>query len=79
MPYYVSIKANNSTVQEFCAVLMLGLYGRVGAFPTYVESVQLQGKKNWEEREVRGRKDEDTSKENLANTGDGERGYWEKT
>ena len=30
MPYYVSIKAYNSTVQEFCAV-QLRLYGRVGA------------------------------------------------
>ena len=63
MPYYVSIKAYNSTVQA----VMLGLYGRVGAIPTYEE-------KNWEEREVRGGKDEVTSKENLANTGDGERG-----
>ena len=46
MPYYVSIKANNSTVQEFCAVLMLG-HGRVGTIPTYVESVvQLQEKKS---------------------------------
>ena len=44
MPYYVSIKANSSTVQEFCALLTLGLYGRVGAIPTYVQSVQLQEK-----------------------------------
>ena len=29
MPYYVSIKPYNSTVQEFCAV-QLRLYGRVG-------------------------------------------------
>ena len=30
MPYYVSIKPYNSTVQEFCAV-QLRLYGRVGS------------------------------------------------
>ena len=34
---YVSIKANNSIVQEFCAVLILGLYGR--AIPTYTQRV----------------------------------------
>ena len=35
MPYYVSIRPYNSTVQEFCAV-QLRLYGRVG--PSYFHS-----------------------------------------
>ena len=41
MPYYVSIKPYNSTVQEFCAV-QLRLYGRVGpqALPKPVRAME---------------------------------------
>ena len=34
MPYYVSIKAHNSTVQEFCGGQYVRLHGHVGTIPT---------------------------------------------
>ena len=51
------------------------MLGCIGAIPN-TESVQEE--KNWEEREVQGGKDKNTSKENLASMGDGEQRYWEK-
>ena len=41
MPYYVSIKPYNSTVQEFCAV-QLRLYGRVG--PTHTSKASTDAR-----------------------------------
>ena len=63
------IKAYNSIVQRVLHCLIKALWA-CWRHP-YTESVE----KNLDERKMQGGKGEDTSTENLANTGDGGRGY----